>query len=167
MAGCASWQASGVSSIETAIHQDSVQVELDLPASGPDGLRAARWYLLRATEALAFGLYEQARQDLDEAFQVMAELEDDAMPESTRALQEALSAAIESTYFKLLPHLEHFSADSPLILLLEGFSKEQLEDLPQDATPLVRIHQLRQHCDIPIDANAKVAASIHFFQTRG
>jgi len=167
MAGCASWQASGVSSIETAIHQDSVQVELDLPASGQDALLAARWYLLRATEALAFGLYEQARQDLDEAFQVMAELEDDAMPESTRALQEALSASIESTYFKLLPHLEHFSADSPLILLLEGFSKEQLEDLPQDATPLVRIHQLRQHCDIPIDANAKVAASIHFFQTRG
>lgn len=167
MAGCASWQATGVSSVETAIPQDSVQVELDLPASDQDGLRAARWYLLRANEALAFGRYEQARQDLDEAFQVMAGLEDDAMPESTRALRETLSAAIESTYFKLLPHLEHFSADSPLILLLEGLSKEQLEDLPQDATPLVRIHQLRQHCDIPIDANAKVAASIHFFQTRG
>ena len=71
-----------------------MQVELDLPANGQDGLRAARWYLLRATEALAFGRYEQARQDLDEAFQVMAELEDDAMPESTRALQEALQDPI-------------------------------------------------------------------------
>jgi membrane-bound lytic murein transglycosylase D len=168
MAGCASRQAVSVSGLETTAYQDSVQVDLDLPTDDQVDLRAARWYLLRATEAQAFDLFEQARQDLDKALHILAALEtDDAMPESGRAQREALSTSIESLYFKLLPHLEHFSDDIPLSLLLQGFSEEQLDNLPQEAAPLVHIHRLRQHCDVPIDANARVAASIHFFQTRG
>jgi membrane-bound lytic murein transglycosylase D len=50
---------------------------------------------------------------------------------------------------------------------LEGLSEERIEDLSADASQLVRIHQLSRRCDIAIDANARVAASIHFFQTRG
>ena len=52
-------------------------------------------------------------------------------------------------------------------LLLEGLSKEKTEHLPADAEPLVRIHQLGRRCDMPIDANDRVVASLNFFQTRG
>ena len=168
LSACASWRTDRVSEVETTVRQDSVRIDLDVHANVRSGLRAARWLLLRATEARALGLFEQARQDLDQAFHILAAMEaDDTIQEAAREQLEELSAAVESTYFALLPHLERFSPDSPLVLLLEGLSEEKIEELPVDATPIVRIHQLRQQCDVPVDANAKVAASIHFFQTRG
>ena len=68
---------------------------------------------------------------------------------------------------KLLPQLDRFSPNSPLTLLLKGLSEERVEELTGDAPQLVRIHQLIDSCNIPIDANSRVAASIRFFQTRG
>ncbi len=78
-----------------------------------------------------------------------------------------VETSVEEAYLTLLPHLEGFSPDSPLSLLLRGMSEEKIEDLPPDASQIVRIHQLTPRCSVPIDANAAVAASIHFFQTRG
>ena len=80
---------------------------------------------------------------------------------------DRLAVAVEEAYLSIVPHLTTFSPDSPLSLLLEGLSAERLEDLPDDAIQLVRIHQLAPQCGVPVDANARVAASIHFFQTRG
>jgi len=129
-------------------------------------LRAARWHLLRAQEARALDRGADAQQDLDQAFRILAELEaSDTIADTMRI--EQLATAVEQAYLDLLPQLEHFSPNSPLILLLEGLSEERIEDLSEDASQLVRIHQLSKRCDIPIDANARVAASIHFFQTRG
>ncbi len=169
LASCASWRPpEAPATAKAAVYQDSVRIDMHLSVDGRSGLKAARWHLLRALEAQSVGRFEHARQDLDQAFHILAELEtDEAMPGSARRQQEILSAAIEDVYFEILPHLKRFSPDSPLLLLLEGLSEEKIEELPQDATQMVRIHQLRQHCDVPIDANAKVAASIHFFQTRG
>jgi membrane-bound lytic murein transglycosylase D len=122
--------------------------------------------LLRAQEAQALNRVEDAQRDLDLAFGILAELEaSDTIADTTRSAQ--LAKAIEQAYLDLLPQLESFSPDSPLVLLLEGLSEERIEDLSEDASQLVRIHQLSRRCDIPIDANAHVAASIHFFQTRG
>lgn len=130
------------------------------------GLRTARWHLLRAQEARAQGQVDAAQGDLDLAYRSLAELEaSDSIDDTTRSAQ--LAADIEQAYLDLLPDLERFSPDSPLVLLLEGLSKERIEDLSDDASQLVRIHQLSRRCDMPIDANARVAASIHFFQTRG
>ena len=78
-----------------------------------------------------------------------------------------VETSVEDAYLTLLPHLEGFSPDSPLSLLLRGMSQEKIEDLHPDASQIVRIHQLAPRCSVPIDANAAVAASIHFFQTRG
>ena len=100
------------------------------------------------------------------AFGILAELDEhDALVDTAQAA--ALGLAIERAYLDLLPHLERFPPDSHLNLLLEGLSKEKTEHLPADAEPLVRIHQLGRRCDMPIDANARVVASLHFFQTRG
>ena len=167
LAACASWRQPTVDPVTAA--------PLDNPAIAPrttpeflHGLRGARWLLMRAQEAFAIDRVEQARSDLDEAFHILAELEtDDTALEPDQRRLETLSITVEETYFALLPRLERLSPGSPLVLLLEGLSEEKIEDLPEDAAPLVRIHQLRQHCDLPIDANPRVAASIHFFQTRG
>ena len=142
-----------------------------VPYSSYDGgsaVRAVRWHLLRAEEARACSLFEQAQEDLDRALHLLTTVEaGDGAHSATEAELDSLGGAVEKTYLTLLPNLRHFSPNSPLILLLEGVSDEVIEDLPPDATPFVRIHQLSGHCDVPIDANAKVAASIHFFQTRG
>ena len=45
--------------------------------------------------------------------------------------------------------------------------KSNLGVNPQVDGQIVRIHQLASQCDIPIDANARVVSSIHFFQTKG
>ena len=143
--------------------------KVDLPTDAPSDsfdLRAARWFLLRAIEYQSLGQAQEAQKDLDHAFRIIADLDEhDSIVDTTEAAN--LGLAIEKTYLKLLPDLERFSENSPLNLLLEGLSEEKIEDLPADAAPLVRIHQLSRRCDIPIDANARVAASIRFFQTRG
>ena len=139
---------------------DSLRTEL----THSRGLLAARWHLLRALEAGRVKRFAQAQTDLDVTFRILANLEQEETPAEDL---EALGEAVEKAYLELLPHLERFSPDSPLRLLLEGLSEEKIESLSPDATQLVRIHQLSKRCDMPIDANAKVAASIHFFQTRG
>ena len=147
---------------------DSLVVGAESDDDVQAGLRAARWHLLRASEERNLREFERARRDLDEAFHILADLDTDESPaEADRKQTELLSMAVESTYFEILPHLDQLSADSPLVLLLEGLSEEKIEDLSPDAAPIARIHQLRQYCDVPIDANPKVAASIHFFMTRG
>ena len=156
---------------ENVVFDETVATETatELPTethSDIGNLRAVRWHLLRAIEEQALGLTQYSQQDLERAFRILADLDEhDTGVDTTQAV--SLGLAIEKAYLDLLPHLERFSDDSPLVLLLEGLSEEKIEDLPPDSAPLVRIHQLSRRCDIPIDANAQVAASIHFFQTRG
>ena len=129
-------------------------------------LRAVRWYLLFAIESHALGQTQQAQESLDAAIGILADLDEhDALVDTTQAMR--LGLEIEQAYLSLLPHLEHLPPDSHLPLLLEGLSKEKIETLPADAEPLVLIHQLGRRCDMPIDANDRVVASLHFFQTRG
>ena len=163
LAACSSWHRAH-SAPDLAASPDSLRADLEFADGEESDLRVARWHLLRALEARSCSLFTLAQQELDLAAGILAALESsEASP--TEILH--MDAAIESAYLQLLPHLEHFSPNSSLVLLLEGLSEEKIENLPPDATQLVRIHQLSQRCDMPIDANAKVAASIHFFQTRG
>ena len=129
-------------------------------------LRAVRWHLLLAIESHALGQTQRAQEALDAAFGILADLDEhDALVDTAQAA--TLGLAIERAYLDLLPHLERFPPDSHLNLLLEGLAEEKTENLLADAEPLVRIHQLGRRCDMPIDANARVVASLHFFQTRG
>lgn len=164
LVGCAALRQSPPA--PQAAAQDSTGVGVQ-PA-GEDLVQMLRWHLWRAFEEEANGLYAPAQRDLDAAFHLFAgaEVEEGGDAEA-RARLDTLGHQIEDAYLHLLPHLEVFSPDSPLVLLLEGLSEEKIEELPPDAAPLVRIHQLSRHSDMPIDANASVAASIHFFQTRG
>ncbi len=162
---CAYWQPRTTQPLPEPVSEaavDSIEEPVD---SGLD-LRAARWFLLRAQEAQSQGNPQAAQEDLDRAYRNLAQMEaNDSIADTTRAAQ--LAADIERAYLHLLPDLESFSADSPLVLLLEGLSQERIEDLSEDASQLVRIHQFGLQSDVPIDANARVAASIRFFQTRG
>ena len=138
---------------------------VDPPPDTAD-LRAVRWYLLLAIESHALGQTQRAQEALDAAFGILADLDEhDALVDTAQAA--TLGSAIERAYLDLLPHLERFPADSHLNLLLEGISEEKIEHLPTDAEPLVLIHQLGRRCDMPIDANDRVVASLNFFQTRG
>jgi membrane-bound lytic murein transglycosylase D len=164
LTSCSAWR--GNHPVILAESPSALESVGDLDSREGLDLRAARWHLLRAQEAQALNRVEDAQRDLDLAFGILAELEaSDTIADTTRSAQ--LAKAIEQAYLDLLPQLESFSPDSPLVLLLEGLSEERIEDLSEDASQLVRIHQLSRRCDIPIDANAHVAASIHFFQTRG
>ena len=161
---CTPWQRSIQPPTPEAIVVEDESVEESVQ-TGSD-MRAVRWYLLRAQEAQARGDITSAQLDLDRAYSNLAELEaSDSISDTTRATQLAID--IEQAYLHLLPNLESFSPDSPLVLLLQGLSKERIEDFSDDASQIIRIHQLSLQSDMPIDANARVAASIHFFQTRG
>lgn len=134
----------------------------------------ARWHLFRALDDRTIEHYQDAQQELDAAFELLAILEQDPHVEADSAAiggahaeVEKLGAAVEEVYLSLVPHVEQFSPDSPLSLLLEGLSEEEVKDLPPNASPIVRILQLAPRCDVPIDANPTVAASISFFQGRG
>lgn len=143
----------------------SVELSADPPPDRAD-LRAVRWRLLLASESHALGQTQRAQAALDSAFGLLADLDEhDALVDTAQAA--ALGLAIERAYLDLLPHLEHLPGDSPLNVLLEGLSEEKIEHLSADAKPLVRIRQLGLRCDMPIDANDRVVASLHFFQTRG
>ena len=125
-------------------------------------LRAVRWHLLLAIESHALGQTQRAQEALDTAFGILADLDEhDALVDTAQAA--TLESAIERAYFDLLPHLKDFPDNSRLLLL----SEEKIEHLPTDAKLLVRIRQLRPRCDMPIDANDRVVAKLHFFQTRG
>ena len=151
---CSLWQGPARSISPSTVHVEADADVEDLAQTGVD-LRTARWYLLRAQEARAQGHVDAAQADLDRAYRNLAELEaSDSVDDTTRSAQ--LAADIEQAYLDLLPDLERFSPDSPLVLLLEGLSEERIEDLSDDASQLVRIHQLSRHCDIPIDANGQI-----------
>ena len=141
-------------------------VPVEDPPPDTADLRAVRWHLLFAIESHALGQIQQAQESLDAAIGILADLDEhDALVDTTQAMR--LGLEIEQAYLSLLPHLEHLPPDSHLPLLLEGLSKEKVEALPADAEPLVLIHQLGRRCDMPIDANDRVVASLQFFQTRG
>jgi membrane-bound lytic murein transglycosylase D len=137
-----------------------------------DAVLAARWRLLRALDEHAAGRFDPARLELDGAYHLLAAMDDspglnEVRAEKRQAEADAVADAVERAYLAVLPHIERLSPDSPLTLLLGELGDEHLEQLPEDTVPLVRIHQVSPHCDLPIDANERVAASIHFFQTRG
>jgi membrane-bound lytic murein transglycosylase D len=151
---------------------DSLTVDPILMLEFDGALRAARWRWLRALDESAAGRYEGAREELDQAYYTLAAVDDNpylegALGRDPQAEVDAVAQAVERAYLAVLPHIESLSPDSPLSLLLTELGDEALEELPVDAVSLVRIHQLAPRCDIPIDANARVASSIHFFQTRG
>lgn len=152
---------------------DSLTVDPVLVLELDGALQAARWRWLRALDESAAGRYDGAREELDQAYYTLAAVDDNPNLEGTlggrdpQAEVDAVAQALERAYLDVLPHIESLSPDSPLSLLLAELGDEALQELPADAVPLVRIHQLAPQCDIPIDANARVASSIHFFQTRG
>lgn len=156
-----------------AVGADSLAADPALERQVDGALDTARWRLLRALDERAAGRYDGAREELDQALYALAAVDDSPLLDGTqadssaRAQVDAVAAAVERAYLGILPHVEHLSPDSPLSMLLAELADEQLEGLPADAVPMVRIHQMAPRCDIPVDANARVAASIHFFQTRG
>lgn len=162
---CAQGKNAGPSGFDQVAPGVSADRSVDPPPDMAD-LRAVRWHLLLASESHALGQPQRAQAALAQAFGILADLDEhDALVDTAQAA--ALGLAIERAYLDLVPHLEHWPADSPLNLLLEGLSEEKMEHLPADAKPLVRIRQLARRCDMPIDANDRVVASLRFFETRG
>jgi membrane-bound lytic murein transglycosylase D len=132
----------------------------------------ARWRLLRALDEQAAGRFDPARIELDGAYHLLASIDDNPQLDNSggalyQAQADGVADAVERAYMSVLPHIEHLSPDSPLTLLLREMQNKHLEQLPEDAVPMVRIHQVAPLCDLPIDANEQVASSIAFFQTRG
>ena len=133
-------------------------------------LEAGRWHLRRALEEQRLERIAEAQADLDRAYGLLSAAEDglvDSADVDARQRWEGLYGAVEAAYIGLLPQIKRFSPDSPLSVLLQGLSAERIEELAPDATQLVHLHRLGGRSDLPIDAHPKVAASIHFFQTRG
>lgn len=162
---CAQGKNTGPSGFDQVAPVASADRSVDPPPDTAD-LRTVRWHLLLASESHALGQPQRAQAALAQAFGILADLDEhDALVDTAQAA--ALGSAIERAYLDLVPHLEHWPADSPLNLLLEGLSEEKMEHLPADAKPLVRIRQLARRCDMPIDANDRVVASLRFFETRG
>jgi len=191
MGACAPVWTGGKAHVSLPVVVDSLYVDPVLGREFDRALFTARWHVLRAVDERTGGQHESARGELDHAFHILASLQDnpylealtpdapegESISHQEEFLAESLLTArgelhrvetsVEEAYLTLLPHLGGFSPDSPLSLLLRGMSEEKIEDLPPDASQIVRIHQLTPRCSVPIDANAAVAASIHFFQTRG
>ena len=167
LASCAQqWQQATHGLEPDAAAQDSLGGSLLEGSEMAEGLRAARWHLHRAQEAQLSQSFDQAQQDLDLVFQLLAALEEEDSDDPwAQAELESLSAAAEHAYMELLPHLERLSADSPLTLLLRGLPKGKLEG--EDGSQRALINKLLHACDVPIDLNDRVIASIRFFQTRG
>lgn len=168
LASCAQrWQRASLNAEPAAADQDSLGGALILDSEMEEGLLAARWHLHRAQEAQLRQSFDQAQEDLDLVFQLLAALEEgESEDPRAQAELEALSTAAERAYLDLLPNLERFSADSPLSLLLRGLSKEKLEG-PDAENHRVLVDKLLHACDVPIDLNDRVISSIRFFQTRG
>lgn len=168
LASCAPrWQGASLSEEASAAAQDSLSGSLIPDSEMAEGLRAARWHLHRAQEAQLGQSFDQAQEDLDLVFQLLAALEaGESEDPRAQAELEALSAAAERAYLDLLPNLDRFSADSPLTLLLRGLPEEKLEGA-DDENRRALISKLIRSCDVPIDLNDRVIASIRFFQTRG
>ena len=185
VSGCAPMWVGSHEVPETPATADSSFADVALEREFQQLLLRARWRHLRALDEMSVSRFEPARRELDMAFLTLATLQegdpriatelapDEVPADPPRSFDQGeseadrLAAAVERTYFELLPNLERLSPDSPLAILLQGMSAERIEDLPDDASQIVRIHQLAPQCNIPIDANAHVAASIHFFQTKG
>ncbi len=170
---------------------DSAYADLSLERERERLLLQARWRHLRALEEIAAKRFELAQRELDKAFFTLTSLQQEEEGEEARGTPsgelppaapvpvrysgpapyaedvDSLAAAVERTYLTLVPHLETLSPDSPVSILLQGLPEERIEDLPPDASQMVRIHKVTPRCDIPIDYNPRVAASIHFFQTKG
>jgi membrane-bound lytic murein transglycosylase D len=174
MAACAPfWAGRSPAPPTTVSIVDSLSVDTVLEQEFDGALQAARWRLLRSLDEGAAGRYDRAREELDQAYYTLAAVDDNhylegALGERDRQVEvDAIAQAVEHAYLDILPHIESLSPDSPLSLLLAELGDEELGELPADSVPLVQIHQMAPHCDLPVDANAQVAASIHFFQTRG
>ena len=170
---------------------DSLYADLSFERERQRLILQARWRHLRALEEIAAKRFESAQRELDKAFLTLMALQQEedgeeaeetvpgqlppvdpgpvafAGPPPYAEAVDSLAAAVERTYLTLVPHLESLSPESPVSVLLQGLSEERIEDLPPDASLKVRIHKVMPLCDIPIDYNPRVAASIHFFQTKG
>ncbi|HJP32209.1 MAG: LysM peptidoglycan-binding domain-containing protein [Candidatus Latescibacteria bacterium] len=167
------WAGHAQAPLSVADVVDSLAVDPVLEQEFDGALKTARWRWLRALDESAAGRYDGAREELDQAYYTLAAVDDSPHLEGAlgqrdpQAEVDAVVEVVERAYLGVLPHVENLSPDSPLSLLLMELGDEILEELPADAVPLIRIHQLAPHCDLPVDANAQVASSIHFFQTRG
>ena len=134
-------------------------------------LREARWRWLRALDESRAGRHDRAREELDQAYYTLALVDgspilDELGERDGQAEVDALAGGLGRAYVAVLPFVERLSPDSPLSLVLAELADEELEELPEDAVPLVRMYRAASRCDLPIDVNDRVAASIHFLQTR-
>lgn len=175
LSACAPLMSTRAGDNTTLVAADSTEILDQTSLRAFDSmLLTARWHLFRALDDRTMERYQDAQRELDNSFKLLASLEqyphaetDTSAANTAHVEVEKLGTAVEEAYLSLVPNLELFSPDSPLSLLLAGLSKEKIEDLPPNAGPIIRILQLAPQCDIPIDANATVAASIHFFEGRG
>lgn len=165
LAACGSSRPPAKLSMPADFPADTLTVAPEATVSGhKDLVVRAQWHLLRAQEARLCSLFTTAQIELDEALHLLAAMDPDLGQDT---LLQAMAHRVEDEYLRLLPQLERLSPDSPLTLLLQGLSEERVQDLSPDDSQMIRIHQAAQSCDMPIDVNARVAASVHFFQTRG
>lgn len=128
---------SGKSSGPLAFPEVAPTPPVDMSADPlPDtaDLRAVRQHLLLAIESHDLGQTQRAREALDAAWGMLADLDARDAPVDT-AQAATLRLAVGQAYLSLLP--------------------------------LDFIRQLGPRCDMPIDANDRVAASLHYFQTQG
>ena len=191
LAACAPKWVAQEDSQSVSEPADSVYTELSLERERERLLLRARWRHLRALEEISARRFESAQKELDKAFSTLMALQQEEeggvapetapgelppadpgpVPQSGPAPYaedvDSLAAAVERTYLALVPHIEILSPDSPASVLLQGISEQRIEDLPSDASEMVRLHKVMPLCDIPIDYNPRVAASIRFFQTKG
>lgn len=173
LSACAPFLSRQQEPVPVATLADSVRVDPVLQQEFDGALQAARWRWLRALDETRAERFDGAREELDQAYYALAAVDDNPFLEEglgdrdVQAEVDAVATSVERAYLTVLPHIESLSPDSPLSLLLAELADEDLEELSADALPLVRIHQLAPQCDLPVDANARVASSIHFFQTRG
>lgn len=155
---------------------DAYAVEQDLPSqvnpatqSEPEGdlVLPLRRHLTKAELARLDGDFGQAEKELDQVFQLLARLEDQAGHDAvTQAELVASGIEAEQAYLALLPNLGSFSAQSPLTVLFKGEPKTAR--VPERfGSEGELIQRLRPNCDVPIDINSRVVASMRWFRTEG
>lgn len=136
-------------------------------SESPDDILVLRRHLTKAEIARLYGDFGQAEKELDQVFQILARLEDQPGHDAaTQAELAASSVEAEQAYLALLPNLGSFSSQGPLTVLFKGEPKAA-RALERFGSEGELIQKLRPNCDVPIDINTRVIASVRWFRTEG